>query len=85
MLKYLRKCKRKNVIKRKNETIGKNAKLIDDIKALVFYLDKQGPNLTYRLPNKHLPFSEADFITVEKSLIYVEGRTTNLTLRVMPP
>ena len=62
MLKNLRKWKRKYIIKHKNETTGKNAKLIEDIKAVVFHLDKQGPSLTYHLPSRHLPFSEADFI-----------------------
>ena len=62
MLENLRKRKIKNKNINKTKFVGNRVKLIDDIRALVFHLDKQGPNLTYRLPNKHLPFSDADFV-----------------------
>ncbi|OLS27728.1 MAG: hypothetical protein HeimC3_01960 [Candidatus Heimdallarchaeota archaeon LC_3] len=77
MLKKLRKRIRKNKNINKIKLIGKNVKLIDDIRAMVFHLDKQGPDLTYQLPNKLFPFSEADFIKFSTFYYLAIGQGNN--------
>jgi hypothetical protein len=60
--KKLKETKNTKFSEEKLLIIGKCVNLIDDIKAIVFYLDKQGPELTYQPNVMRSPFSEADFI-----------------------
>lgn len=62
MILNLKKSKTKKIFQKQIQFKGVIHSMFDDIKAIVFYLDKKGPELTYQPNSRHSPFSEADFI-----------------------
>jgi hypothetical protein len=62
VLKKLKETKNTKLIGNERLIVRGKTILLDDISAIVFYLDKQGPELTYQPNMMRSPFSEADFI-----------------------